>query len=102
MDDIISAQMAEQQAAGPAGAAGAPMGQAAQQITPLDIMAQAEEEAVSLLEIPSDGERRKALEQIRATNPTRHAAVMQKMKEIRAQGASMGRQQVVDQIQQGG
>lgn len=61
--------------------------------SPLDVMHEAENMAMEALGIEQDGERRKYLQQIAATNPTLHAAVKQKMEEIRAQGASMGRAQ---------
>lgn len=60
-------------------------------VTPLDIMQQAEEEAMSMLQIEDNGERRKALNQLKASNPQLHALVKQKMEEIREQGASQGR-----------
>lgn len=77
---------------GPAGPGAPPAG--GMQVpgaTPLDIMQQAEEQAMQLLQIEDDGERRKALNQIRGTNPQLYALVKQKMEEIRASGASQGR-----------
>jgi len=55
---------------------------------------QAEQQAMQLLQIPDDGERAKALTQIRISNPELHAVVKQKMEEMRAQGASEGRKNV--------
>lgn len=72
----------------PGGAPGAPGGAG---VTPLDIMQQAEEEAMKLLQIEDDGERRKVMNQIRGSNPQLYAIVKQKMQEIRDQGASQGR-----------
>ena len=77
---------------GPAGPGAPPAG--GMQVpgaTPLDIMQQAEEQAMQLLQIEDDGERRKALNQIRGSNPQLYALVKQKMEEIRANGASQGR-----------
>lgn len=78
---------------GPAGPGGAPPpgGMQVPGATPLDIMQQAEEQAMQLLQIEDDGERRKALNQIRGSNPQLYALVKQKMEEIRASGASQGR-----------
>lgn len=73
----------------PPGPGGAPQGGGG--VTPLDIMQQAEEQAMQLLQIEDDGERRKALNQLRGSNPQLHAIVKQKMEEIRSQGASQGR-----------
>lgn len=93
VDQTIDAMMQSQQQP-PPGAAGMPMGapqQAGGGVTPLDIMQQAEEEAMALLQIEDNGERRKALNQLKASNPQLHALVKQKMEEIREQGASQGR-----------
>lgn len=76
----------------PGGGGGAPMGGGG--VTPLDVQEQAAQEAQQLLQIQDDGERSKALRQIKATNPTLHAVVKEKMEEIRAQGASQGRKSV--------
>jgi hypothetical protein len=46
---------------------------------------------MQLLQIQDNGERRKQLMQIKATNPTLYALVKAKMEEIRQQGASQGR-----------
>jgi len=92
-DDIIASQMggAQPGTAGGAGLGGSPAGGST---TPLDIMSQAEEQAAQLLQIESDGERRKMLQDIEATNPNLHAAVKQKMEEMRSAAASQGRQSV--------
>lgn len=93
VDQTIDAMMQSQQQPPPGGpgmAAGASQ-QPGGGVTPLDIMQQAEEEAMALLQIEDNGERRKALNQLKATNPQLHALVKQKMEEIREQGASQGR-----------
>jgi hypothetical protein len=46
---------------------------------------------MQLLQIEDNGERRRAMNDLRATNPQLHAIVKQKMEEIRSQGASEGR-----------
>jgi hypothetical protein len=60
-------------------------------VTPLDIEQQGEQEAMRLLQIQDTGERRKAMMQIEASNPTLYAVVKRHMEEIRQQGASQGR-----------
>jgi len=84
-DDILASQMDGQ------GAAGAPPGGA--QTTPMDRMTEAEEIARSLLnpEI-TDGQRRQELQRIESQDDQLHALVKQKLEDIRAQGASQGRQ----------
>lgn len=99
VDKTIQAQMQAQQQAAPQGAvapgAGGVQGSApGGGVTPLDIMQQAEEQAMQLLQIEDNGERSKALRQIQASNPQLHALVKQKMEEMRAQGASQGRKMV--------
>jgi hypothetical protein len=63
-------------------------------VTPLDVVAQADQIAQQLLQIPDNGTRSKELQKLRATRPDLHAMVKQKMEEYRAQGASQGRKQV--------
>lgn len=65
-----------------------------QAVTPLDIEQQAEEMAQQLLQIPDNGERRKQMMQIKASNPTLYAVVQRKMEDARQQGASEGRKAV--------
>lgn len=60
-------------------------------MTPLDIEQQGQQEAMQLLQIQDVGERRKAMMQIKATNPTLYAVVQRHMEDIRQQGASQGR-----------
>ena len=77
---------------------GAPGGGAS--VTPVDsLMQEAEKLAVDLLKIPDDGMRSKELRAIQATRPELHAAVKQKMEELRASGASEGRKQVAGMLQ---
>jgi hypothetical protein len=100
--DQIDAQQqaaAEQQAAQQGGGAPAPGGApVAPPVNPnasvLDVMGQAEQMAMQALQIPSDGERTKFMQQIKASNPTLHSAMKQKMEEMRSQGASQGRASV--------
>ena len=66
-------------------------------VTPLDIEQQGEQEAMRLLQIQDNGERRKAMMQIEASNPTLYAVVKRHMEEIRQQGASQGRKMVGQQ-----
>lgn len=94
-DEIINAQMAQQQQG-----AGAQPGGGPPPTTPLDIQSQAQQTAQQLLAIPDNGTRAKELNKLKASNPTMHAAVSQAMKEIRAQGASEGRKGVTQQAQQ--
>lgn len=92
VDQTMNAMMQSQQPPPGAGMPPPPGGEAPQSgVTPLDIMQQAEEEAMSMLQIEDNGERRKALNQLKASNPQLHALVKQKMEEIREQGASQGR-----------
>lgn len=60
-------------------------------MTPLDIEQQGEQEAMQLLQIQDVGERRKAMMQIKSSNPTLYAVVQRHMEDIRQQGASQGR-----------
>lgn len=63
-------------------------------VTPLDVVAEADQIAQQLLQIPDNGTRSKELQKLKATRPDLHAMVKQKMEEYRAQGASQGRKQV--------
>lgn len=80
-------------------APGAPSGG---NVTPLDIEDQGAELAKQLLSIKDDGQRRKQMMQISATNPTLYAVVQRMMKEIKAEGASQGRQAIQAELQAGG
>lgn len=63
-------------------------------VTPLDVVAEADQIAQQMLQIPDNGTRSKELQKLKATRPDLHAMVKQKMEEYRAQGASQGRKQV--------
>lgn len=63
-------------------------------VTPLDVVNEADQIAQQLLQIPDTGTRTKELQKLRATRPDLHAMVKQKMEEYRAQGASQGRKSV--------
>jgi len=63
-------------------------------VTPLDVVAEADQIAQQFLQIPDNGTRAKELQKLKATRPDLHAMVKQKMEEYRAQGASQGRKQV--------
>ena len=69
-------------------------------ITPLDIMAQADAEAQRLLPMP-EGQRFAELRKLEASNEPLHAAVKQRMEKIRSQGASKGRQNALQMISGG-
>lgn len=69
--------------------------------TPLDTQAQAQELAAQLLQM-EEGERRKELDKLRATDPTMHANVKEQMEQMRSQAGSAGRAQVAQMIQGGG
>lgn len=97
-DQIIAGQMQGQ----PAGPGGAPGSAGAGNTTPLDIMSQAQEEAQKLLAVQSDGERAKLLRQMQASNPNLHAMVKEFMEKMRRQGETQGREQMTQQMAQGG
>lgn len=63
-------------------------------VTPLDVVAEADQIAQQMLQIPDNGTRSKELQKLKATRPDLHAMVKQKMEEYRAQGASEGRKMV--------
>lgn len=63
-------------------------------VTPLDVMSQAEDLAKQWLQVQDDGQRSKLMKQTQASNPTLHALAKQKMEEYRAAGESQGRQSV--------
>lgn len=94
MDSILAAQAQQQgggngsSPAGPAISSGA-----AGNVSPLDIQQQAEEMAGKWLQLPI-GERRKEMDNVRATNPNLHAMAKQKMEEMRSQAGSAGVQQL--------
>lgn len=77
--DMQRDMMAEQKIAGPDGA---PQGMGP--VDPTSIISQAQEIAMNMLQMPYES-RRKYLHDIKTQNPTLHAVVMQKMKELRQQ-----------------
>jgi hypothetical protein len=96
MDSLMAAQAQQNGGGGgngssPAGPANA--GGAAGNVSPLDIQQQAEEMAAKWLQLPI-GERRKEMDNVRATNPNLHAMAKQKMEEMRSQAGSAGVQQL--------
>ena len=86
----------QQGQAPPAGGGGGGYGNPPQgaNVTPLDVVAEADQIAQQFLQIPDNGTRAKELQKLKATRPDLHAMVKQKMEEYRAQGASQGRKQV--------
>jgi hypothetical protein len=87
-ENIVDGQMA---GGAPAGGEGG--------MTPVDrLMQEAEAEAARLLQIPDNGTRSKELNAMRASKPELHAAVKQKMEELRSQGASEGRKQIAQMV----
>lgn len=89
----------EQQLGGSGSSGGVPVEQAGG-ATPMDVSNDADQLAQYWLSIPSDGERSKAMQAVRAQNDTLYALAKSKMEDMRRQGASMGRQQVNQQAQQ--
>lgn len=109
-NQVVEAMMqAQQEAAGPppgagggappagggggGGAGGPNMFMDGQNVTPIELEGMAQEQAQQLLQMPN-GERRKAMNQLRASNPVLYAVVQRKMEDMRQQGASQGRAQV--------
>lgn len=114
VDAMIQAQSAPPPPAGggggapPSGGGGAPGGGGGpnmfmngQNVTPLELDSMAQDQAKQLLSMPK-GERQRAMNNLRASNPALYAVTKQKMEEMRAQGASQGRASVEQQLQQGG
>lgn len=107
-NQVVDAMLQQQQGDGgappPGGGGGAPPAAGmppappgGQAVTPLDIEQQGEEMAQQMLSIQDNGERRKALNQIKASNPVLYAVVQRKMEDMRQQGASQGRKSVGQQ-----
>jgi len=65
--------------------------------TPMDVEQRAMAKAQEWLQIPSDGERRKAMDATRAQNFTLYAMAKEIMEQQRSEGASQGRQAVNEQ-----
>lgn len=79
--------------AGSAGPAPGPMA-ATSAINPLELEQQGEQLAHQWAQIPDTGERRKAMDQVRESNPTLYAVAQRKLEDMRQQGASQGRKAV--------
>lgn len=62
-------------------------------VTPIELEGKAMEQAQQLLQMPV-GERRKLMNQIKASDPVLYAVVQRKMEDMRQQGASQGRASV--------
>lgn len=77
------------------GAGGAPGGAS---YTPADRARMADDKAKELLQIQFDGDRAKALQQLKATDPELHALVKQKMEEYRSTAKAQGGQQVSQMV----
>ena len=92
---------AQQQAPGQQGGAGVGPTPSNANLTPMDTDSKAQETAQQWLSM-DEGQRKKAMAQLEASNPTLHAVAMRKMEAMRRQGASQGRAQVYQQAQQGG
>jgi hypothetical protein len=75
-------------------------GNAAGELTPMDVASNADQLAQYWMSIPSNGERSKAMQAVRAQDESLYALAKTKMEEYRRQGASMGRQQVNAEAQQ--
>lgn len=71
-------------------------------MTPQDVQSDADQLAQYWLSIPSDGERSKAMQQVKVQNEQLYALAKELMERYRAQGASQGRQMINQQAQQQG
>jgi hypothetical protein len=69
--------------------------------TPLDVEERAMQEADRLMAIPSDGERRKAMDALRAQDIQLYSMAKEIMEQKRRKGESQGRSAVNEQAQQG-
>lgn len=92
LNDLLAQEQQGQQGGNP----GAPGG-----MTPTDTRDKAQQLAQQWLAIPEDGKRSQAMQQVRSTDPDLYAVAKDMMEQMRAQGASQGRQQVAQQAQQG-
>jgi hypothetical protein len=104
--DAAAQQQAEQQQAGgspPGGQqAAAPQGGGQQgAVTPMDVQGQAQELAQQWLGMP-EGDRRKAMQQTKATDTTLYSLAKEAMEEMRNQAGSQGVQQMYQEVQGGG
>ncbi len=68
--------------------------------TPLDVQTQAQDLAAYWMQIPSDGQRRQAMQATKQSNPQLYSMAKQMMEEQRNAGASEGRAAVNQQAQQ--
>jgi hypothetical protein len=102
----LDQQAAAQQQQGGGGGTppgGPPQGGAQQQgsVSPMDVQGQAQELAQQWLGLP-EGERKKAMAQVKATDTNLHALAKQFMEDMRSQAGSDGVQQMYQQVQGGG
>jgi hypothetical protein len=88
----------QQQGSSPAGPVMQP-GQSG--VTPMDVQGKAQEVAQQWLQLP-DGDRRRAMDELRVTKPELYAAAKQAMEEMRAGARSQGLQQLNQQARGGG
>lgn len=91
---------APEQQMGDAGQVGGMPVEAPGGMTPMDVSNDADQLAQYWLSIPSDGERSKAMQAVRAQNENLYAMAKTKMEDYRRQGASQGRQQANASAQQ--
>jgi hypothetical protein len=103
IDQEIAAE--QQQSGGGDPSQGAPQGAAGQapagsSSTPLDIQQQGQQKAQEWSQITDVGDRRKAMDQVKQSNPNLYDVAKQDLEEMRSQGASQGRKSVT-QPQQG-
>jgi hypothetical protein len=101
--DAQAQAAAEQQQAGGGNAPGGPAAAAggAGGVTPMDVEGQAQELAQQWLGLP-EGDRRKAMQQVKATDQTLYSLAKEAMEDMRNQAGSQGVQQMYDQAQGGG
>lgn len=76
--------------------------QSGEGVTPQDVEERAHQKAMEWGAIPSDGERRKAMDATRAQDYQLYALAKQILDEMRAAGAAEGRQAANQQMQEGG
>ena len=69
-------------------------GAAAQAMTPMDMMQQADQLAQQMLQMPYEARRRELIN-IKNTNPTLHALLKSKLEDYRSEAASVGQQAVL-------
>jgi hypothetical protein len=84
-----------------AGGGQAPQGGEGGGTTPMDVQDEAMAKAQEMMQLP-EGEKRKALNALRVQDVNLYALTKQFMEDFRQQGASEGRQQVNQQMAQGG